>query len=119
MHFFDFSGRLLYETGLCAAVVQLLVAYTVQSMHAGIQHQHLYMTSHTINSIKSCFCKPQATATIQKRLMRRHEVAKVRLLFKSSFYSRAAFKVLVLVRQAKNETFDFDDLFKTSTWPGK
>ena len=64
VHFFDFSGRLLYETGLCAAVVQLLAAYTVQSMYAGIQHPCvLYMTSHTINSIKSHFL--QAAATIR------------------------------------------------------
>ena len=70
VHFFDFPGRLLYETGLCAAVVQLLAAYTVQSMHAGLRHPCvLYKTSHTINSIKkSRFCKP-------------------RLLFESGFYS--------------------------------
>ena len=65
MHFLDFSGRLLYDrlifkTGLRAAVVQLLAAYTVQRMHAGIQHSCvLYMTSHTINSIKNRFCKPR------------------------------------------------------------
>ena len=65
--------RLICKTGLCAAVVQLLAVHTVQSMHAGIQHLFvLYVTSHTINSIKSRFCKP-------------------RLLFESGFYSRVAF----------------------------
>ena len=88
VHFFDFSGRLLYETGLCAAVVQLLAAYTMQSMYAEIQHPYvLYMSSHTVNSIK----KSLLQATIRERLMCMHAVAKVRLLFESGFYSRVAF----------------------------
>ena len=54
VHFLDFLGRLLYETGLCAAVVQLLAACTMQNMHAGIQHPCVpYMTSHTTHTIKS------------------------------------------------------------------
>ena len=66
-HFFDISGRILYKTGkiiifktgLCAAVVQLLAACTVQSMHAVIQHLCVpYMTSHTIHIIKSRIYKP-------------------------------------------------------------
>ena len=77
------QDRLIFKTGLCTEVVQLLAAYTVQSMHVGIQHPCvLYMTSHTIHTIKYRNYKP--------RLMCRHAVAKVRLLFKSSFYSRAA-----------------------------
>ena len=40
--FFHFSGRLLYKTSLCTAVVQLLAAYTVQSMHAESQHRVFY-----------------------------------------------------------------------------
>ena len=48
--------RFIFKTGLCAAVVQLLAAYTVQSMHAKIQHPcFLYMTSITINAIKFDF----------------------------------------------------------------
>ena len=89
VHFFDFSGRLLYETGLysktglCTAVVQLLAAYTVQSMHAGIQHSCvLYMTSHTINSIKSRFCKPW--------LLFESGLCVCMQLQKCGFYSRAA-----------------------------
>ena len=42
VQFFHFSGRLLHKTGLCAAVVQLLAAYTVQSMHAESQHCVFY-----------------------------------------------------------------------------
>ena len=60
VHFLDVSGRLLYETGLCAAVVQLLAAGTVQSMHAGIQHPCVpYMTSHTTHTMKSRIYKPR------------------------------------------------------------
>ena len=50
------QDRLIFKTGLCAAVVQLLAAYTVHNMHIGIQHSCvLYMTSHTTNSIKTRF----------------------------------------------------------------
>ena len=76
--------RLIIKTGLCAAVVQLLAVYTVQSIHAEIQHLCVpYMTSYTTHTIKSCINKPRLTC--------RHAVAKVRLLFESVFYSRAAF----------------------------
>ena len=83
VHFFDFSGRLLYKTGLCAAVVQLLAAYTVQSVHAGIQHPCvLYMTSHTIDAIENRFCKP--------RLLFKSGLCVGMQLQKCGFYSRAA-----------------------------
>ena len=36
------QDRLLYKTGLWAAVVQLLAAYTVQSMHAESQRCVFY-----------------------------------------------------------------------------
>ena len=50
------QDRLIFKTGLCAAVVQLLAAYTVQNMRTGIEHSCvLYMTFHTINSIKTRF----------------------------------------------------------------
>ena len=54
------QDRFIFKTGLCVAVVQLLAAYTVQSMHAKIQHPcFLYMTSIAINAIKIRFCKPR------------------------------------------------------------
>ena len=71
--------------------MQLLAAYTVQSMHAGIQHPCVpYMTSRTIHTKKSYL---QAAATIQERLMCRYSVAKVRLQFESGICSRVAFAV--------------------------
>ena len=77
-------NRLIFKTGLCAAVVQLLAAYTVQSMHAGIQHPCvLYMTSHAISSIKSRLCKP--------RLLFESGLRVGMQLQKCGFYSRAAF----------------------------
>ena len=110
VHFFDFSGRLLYETGLCAAVVQLLAAYTVQGTHAGIQHPCvLYMTSHTINqgvlqyllycttqgpcnnSIKSSFCKPWLLFRSGLCVgMQSQKCSSIReqLLFEDGFYTR-------------------------------
>ena len=65
VHFLNFLGRLLYETGLiktglCAAAVRLLAAYTVQSMHAGIQHPCVsYMTSHATHTAISRIYKPR------------------------------------------------------------
>ena len=85
VQFFHVSGRLLYKTGLCAAVVQLLAAYTVQSMHAESTPYVLYMTSHTIHNKMS---QLQAATIIEERLMCRHAVAKVQLLFKGGFYTR-------------------------------
>ena len=80
----------MIKTGLCAAVVQLLAAYTVQSMHAGIQHSCVpYMTPHATHTIKKSHL--QAAAIIREQLTRRHAVAKVRLLVESGFDSRAAF----------------------------
>ena len=76
---------LVFKTGLCATVVQVLAAYTVQSMHAGIQHLCvLYMTSHTMNSIKfkSRFCKPW--------LLFKSGLCVGMQLQKCGFYSRAA-----------------------------
>ena len=86
MHFYDFSGWRLYETGLCAAAVQLQAAYTVHSTHAGIQHPcvlHVYMTSHTISSTKSRFCKP--------RLLFESGLCVGMQFQKCDFHSRAAF----------------------------
>ena len=81
--------RHIIKTGLRAAVVQLLAAYTVQSLHAGIQHPCVpYMTSHATHNKKSHL---QAAAIIREQLTCRHAVAKVRLLFESGFYSRVAF----------------------------
>ena len=38
VHIFEFFGRLLLKTGVCANVIHVLEAYTVQSMHASSQH---------------------------------------------------------------------------------
>ena len=68
---------------LCIAFVQVLAAYTAQSMHAGIQHPCvLYMTSHTIHTIKSCIHKP--------RLFFESGLCVGMQLQKCGFYSRAA-----------------------------
>ena len=78
--------RLIFKTGLCASVVQLLAAYTVQSMHTWTQHPCVpYMTSHTIHTIESRIYRPRLL------FERRHAVANVHLLFESGLYSRAAF----------------------------
>ena len=92
------QDRLILKTGLCAAVVQLLAAYTVQNMHTGIEHSCvLYMTSHTINSIKTRFCKPRllfesgicVDMQLQKcRLYSRATSIREQLLFKGGLYTR-------------------------------
>ena len=69
------------KPSLCATVVQLLAAYTVQSMHAVSQHPCvLYMASHTI---KCRNYKPwllfESGLTVGMQLQR------------CGFYSRAAF----------------------------
>ena len=64
--------------------MQLLAAYTVQNMHTGIEHSCvLYMTFHTINSIKTRFCKP--------RLLFESGICVGMQLQKCRLYSRATF----------------------------
>ena len=75
--------RLIINTGLCTAAVQLLAAYTVQSMHAGIQLPcALYMTSPTHNKTSQIY-KPQ--------LLFESGLCVGMQLQKCRFYSRAAF----------------------------
>ena len=92
------QDMLIFKTDICAAVVQLLAAYTVQNMHTGIEHSCvLYMTSHTINSIKTRFCKPRLLfesgiyvgMQLQKcRLYSRATSIREQLLFKGGLYTR-------------------------------
>ena len=63
---------------------------SIHSAEHAIQHPCvLYMTSHTINSIKSRFCKPWLL--FESGLCVGMQLQNMRLLFESGFYSRAAF----------------------------
>ena len=73
VQFFDFSGWLMHSS--CAII---------SSIHSA-KHACRVNISHTMHNKMS---QLQAAAIIQERLMRRHAVAKVRLLFKGSFCTR-------------------------------
>ena len=87
---FYFLGRLLFKTGLCACVMHLLAAYTVQGMHARDSISRCCSHDSPCNTC-SIKCHIQAVALIREWLMCRHAVPDVCILFESGLLSRVAF----------------------------
>ena len=88
------QDRLIYKTDIYTAVVLLVAVVLFSSIHGAehacrgstsvcFTHDFPYNTQNKVSQL-------QAAAVIRERLMCRHAVAKVRLLFESGFYSRAA-----------------------------